>query len=899
MSVKSKLSSTLQHKIPPDLSQAHDLFRKGLYASRINILYILSMTLIPGAFFFDILIFPNQWKSLASIRGVSALVCLGLYLLSKSSQFKDYPVQSTYILNIVVASTIALLTYSTGGLESPYYAGQILIFICIAMIMPFRLLEAFFAGTCIIVLHYGINLLPALVSTDVIQWRYFWNSVYFLSFSFTMILIASVVLENFRVKIFANTEREKIKNAKLEASRRKIDSLLATKNQFLANITHELKTPLSIVIGNADLIMDKAHEVDETFTQNLKIIQQAAFQLVTHVDRLIAVTKADDPEIKLVVDNYDYVGVVRNIFTMFENKARSEGIELRLVCVDKPLVANIDIHRIEEVLNNLLQNAFKFTSKGGTITLTVGSDGQQIVTEVNDTGKGIAADQLTRVFERLYQVDDVLSKQHGGMGIGLYLCKRNIELHGGAINVHSRLGKGSTFRFNLPLHVDQGARVKNLPYKGPERRKRESRRRIDERRMQERKKKFEFQLSLGLDDLAKITHVDNIRDYENRSPAFPSVLIVEDNAGMMKVMIDGLRDEFNLFLATNGYEALEKLRTHGGEISLILSDIMMPGMSGYEFCAEIRKNKAWRHVPLVFVTALLKEEDQLRGYELGATDYITKPYNIRILKEKVAHWISRRQYEMLLQGMSNSLETQLQAASKMKSIILHEIRNPLQVITGAGNCLEIVHQAIPRHAVDQAQKLGKYLNLLQQGIESLGAVLETSQKIDENLLAKRKPEKVATLFEEAVSQTDHLLNGTRIELDVGRADASRVFCDRKVLGQVFVNIIRNAAEAIAERNPPEGGKIVIQARKADAERIGISFRDNGIGMDREVKKKLFRFKFTTKRDGTGVGLHFSKMIVKLHDGEILVDSIEGVGTEFQIFLPLYRKDPAPEPLEVS
>lgn len=876
----------LKYRIPDDLHAKYLLGKKNLIISRINILFVFSITLIPVAIVFDLLIFPEKWTSLALVRGVSALLCLTLYSFSNHEFFRKNPKYIPCLLTVIASTTIAYLTHLTGGMESSYYAGQILIYICLAMIVPFSLFESILTGGSIIAIHYGLNLFPALVSGATIGWPHVWNSVYFLSFSFGMVLFASVILENYRRKIFVSTENEIIRNAKLLESNRKIDELLKTKNLFLTNITHELKTPLSIVIGNADLIMEKAGELDPSIKDNLKIIQQAAFQLTTHVDRLIAVTNADDPDLKLTTDNYDYVGVVKNVYALFRNRALADGIDLQLKCVDKPLVANIDIYRIEEVLNNLIQNAFKFTPKYGSITVSVGSDGQSAITEVHDTGKGIAEDQLPLIFERLYQADDVLSKQHNGMGIGLYLCKRNVEIHGGRIEVRSRVGKGSTFQFTLPLYFDQATTVKNMPYTGPERRKRDRKTVRMERRMEERKKKYEFQFTLGLDDLAAITHVENIQQFENRNPLFPSVLIVEDNPGMIKVMIDGLGDEYNLFLAFNGTEGLRKLNSHPNEISLILTDIMMPEMSGYDFCQRIRQTEEWRHIPLVFVTALLKEDEQLRGYELGATDYIVKPYNIRILKEKVAHWISRRQYELLLRGMSASLEARLNAASKMKSIILHEIRNPLQVITGAGSCLEIIRNTIPQKMVGEAHRLDKYLNLLQKGIESLSAVIDATHKIGDGFISNRKPEPVKTLFDDSMTQMTHLLGSNRIDLDLDAVGEACIFCDRRMLTQVFVNIIRNATEAIVERNPSEGGQIRIQASHVNPKQIKISFRDNGAGMTPQVKQNLFKFKFTTKRDGNGVGLHLSKMIIKLHDGQIHVDSIQGVGTEFHVLLPV-------------
>ena len=888
----------LHYSIPDRFKAPYRDYIAKLYRSRLVVLYLFSITLIPAAVIFDFFIFNDLWQQLLVARIVSMGLCLILLLLSSKTRLKDRPIVMTHVLNIAVTSTIVYLTSLTGGYASSYYAGLMLIFICMAMIAPMGVQGALLAGTTILCIYFGYNLIPPLRGDELIHWPFVWNSIYFLGFTFGMILVASGMVENYRRQLFVRTEEEKIRNRKLESSKRKIDVLMKTKNRFITNITHELKTPLSIVIGNSELALEKAVQLDGSMTSNLEIIKQAAFQLASHVDRIIAVSKADDPELKLVTDNYDYSGVLQNMFNLFKTRAKEEGIEYRLKADAERLVVNIDVLRIEEVLNNLLQNAFKFTDAGGKITVTVGTDGQQVYTEVADTGIGIPEERLDMIFKRLYQADEVLSKRHGGIGIGLYLCKRNVELHGGNLSVHSVAGRGSSFRFALPLFVDQGAEVKNIIYNGLERRQSQNRRDGSERRLTERKKKFEYQLTLGLEDLARMTHIDDIGAYENRSPDLPSILIVEDNPGMIKVITEALRGEYNLFLAENGFEALKKLREHTDKVNLILSDVMMPGMSGFEFCDSVMKNDEWKHIPLVFVTALLKEEDQLKGYALGATDYIVKPYNIKILKEKVAHWISRREYELLLKGFSDSLSIRLKDMSRMKDILLHELRNPLQIIMGAENCLSLMQSSsLVNASPDEKARLNNYLGMLAQGVEALNGVVETTKKIVTRELSFRHPESVEQLFDEALMLCGHVLKGTKVNVNLKQGADKQVLCDKRMLTQVFTNLLRNAGEAIQEIHPQGGGVIDIYAHIEDKEALLLKIADNGKGMASETAKNLFRFKFTTKKDGTGIGLNLSKIIIRLHEGNIWVESQENKGTVFTIELPLYQGEQHHPPLK--
>ncbi|MCF6290643.1 MAG: ATP-binding protein [Desulfobacterales bacterium] len=882
------------HKVPVEFTKSYHRYLQRLFVRRLRILYYFSMTLIPGAFVFDILIFPDSWKVLFKVRILCALVCLFLFFLSSRTRLRNYPSQMCQVLIFVGAVTIGILTHLTGAYQSPYYAGQILIFIGIATVAPWGFDRALLAtGFGIITIHLSLNLLPSLLAHEVIIWPLVWNSIYFLVFTFILVYIASGIFENTRRQIFVTTMQEKIRSRKLRDSKNKIDSLLKNRSRFISNITHELKTPLSIVIGNTELFMEKINSLDASLADQLQVVQRAAFQLSMHVDRIIAVSSADDPDQQLVTENYDYIGIARHIFSLFKARARDGNISFTIKAPPGPLVVNVDIIRTEEILNNLIQNAFKFVEPGDSITVSISSDGHEVFTEVTDTGCGIPDDQLNKVFGRLYQADNVLSKNHGGLGVGLFLCKHNVELHHGKIGVHSKLGKGTSFRFSLPLYIDQAAPVKNQPQEITEDRRGivPQRRTMPDRRFAERAKKFEYQQNLGLDSLAKMAFIDNIDDYENRNPSLPSVLIVEDNGGMMKVIIDALGEEYNLFLATNGHEALDKLETNAGQISLILSDVMMPGMSGFDFCARVMDKEEWQHIPLIFVTALLSEEDQLKGFSLGATDYIVKPYNIKILKEKIAHWISRRQYEMLIRNISSSLEQRVQEAARLKDIVLHEITNPLQLISMANYRLQKQKELLARNNPEQRETIEKNVEMLEHGLQAMYSVMDVARNLEGLQMSSRRPEPMISLFDDAVTQSSGFLKDVKLEVVIDEALAgASIYCEKKMLTQVFVNLLRNSTEAIRERVALDQGVIRITAAPGEKNRVHIMIQDNGAGIPADVIKMLFRFKYTTKKDGTGIGLHFSKMLLKLHEGYIRAESLEGIGTVIHIELPLQIKE---------
>jgi signal transduction histidine kinase len=873
--------------VPEEFSSLYRSHLHKIFVQRLRIGYLLSIVLIPGAFIFDILIFPEEWKALLVGRMVSVGLCLLMFLLFNTTKLKANPSAMGHLLNFVVSATIVYLTSLTGGYESPYYAGLILIFIFLALVFPWGIKDSLAAGLVTIITYYGYNLLPTVLSGSVINSSAVWNSLYFLAFSLLMVVTAAGISEEARRRLFVGSEQEKIRNRKLAESKEQIDALMKTRSRFISNITHELKTPLSIVIGNTELISHAFAGQDEEMERQLRLIRRAAFQLATHVDRIITVSSTEDREFKLKTEFFNYPGVARNVFALFEDSAQERNIRYSFKSPEESLVAALDVVAMEEVLNNLIQNAFKFTPAGGAISVTVGTDGMEIFTEVADTGQGIPADKLESVFERLYQGDDDLARRHAGIGIGLFLVKRNVELHGGQVSVHSRVGSGSVFRFTLPLFVDQTVFIKNPAFDGEDRRTGETRRNQKDRRARERLSAFEYQKVLGIDDLAQTAYVGNLADQENCKPTLPTILIVEDNPGMMKVTADALFEDYNLFLAKDAFEALDKLHDHHQGIALILSDVMMPAMDGFDFCSRVMADKRYEHIPIIFVTALMDEKEQLKGYEAGATDYIVKPYNMRILKEKVAHWISRRQYEMLLHEMSSSVEPRLEELSRYKDVVVHEINNPLQVISIADAALQGLSALSYREAPKKDEEIRRYISQVHDGVEAIKSVLETSLDLQGGEIPVKQEEPLSALIDDAVEQSRHFLGRAQgLNANLGAAGSARVLCDRKMLTRVFVNLIRNAAEAISGKDDGRGGEIAVSAGNAGKGFVAVRIEDNGVGIARQERDRLFQFRYTTKKDGSGVGLHVVKTILRLHEGTIAVESEPGVGSTFIIRLPV-------------
>jgi signal transduction histidine kinase len=450
-----------------------------------------------------------------------------------------------------------------------------------------------------------------------------------------------------------------------------------------------------------------------------------------------------------------------------------------------------------------------------------------------------------------------------------------VQRLGGEIDVFSKTGKGTTIRFSLPLYPDQFAIVKNTPTEHPERRSG-----IDRRQLS-RVKLIQDQIEKGaLDENLPF----DISQFENKDPQKPSILICEDNYGQLNLLIEGLKHDYNLFIAVNGRDGFDKLTRNSQRISLILSDVRMPEMDGLEFCRLVFSNDSFKHLPFIFLTAYTDDNEQLTGLSYGATDYLQKPFNRSILTEKINHWLSRRKDEQLLENLVNTLEKKNQEICKLRSIISHEIRNPLVVLNGVHYKLTKLKAVYYEHADEKEKHFWDSVDHIYNEIVSINGVLK-SAKIIESGIANTTLNAigVSAILDNAIRETSHLTQSIEVTIINQLHSDTTVLCDCQLITQVFVNLIRNAKEAI-EENGGSNGLITITTSNDD-ETGHFDISDTGTGIPDESLENLYQYHYTTKKDGTGIGLYFSKRILNVHGGDIKVQSIAGKGTTFTVLLP--------------
>ncbi|MBN2365375.1 MAG: response regulator [Calditrichaeota bacterium] len=474
------------------------------------------------------------------------------------------------------------------------------------------------------------------------SWAY---TVYILLIGLTIAVTWRAQLRRLRMK-----HQLEIKHLQAE----KLQEIDRAKSRFFANISHEFRTPLTLLLGPLEKML--SWTTDEKSRENLNVMQRSAYRLHRLIDQLLDLSKLEAGKMKLQAQELELSEFLKPLVYNFTSWAESKKIELKFIPPSDPVRVYVDPEMMEKVVNNLLSNALKFTPSGGRIEVSVfnppvsplpsghrtgmhkggnkGGSGKKIVIRVSDTGPGISPDKLNRIFDRFYQTDDSISRIHEGTGIGLALTKELVELHHGTIDVQSEVGQGSVFTIQLPLgkeHLkgeeiaDQEIREKKIPGKQT----------VDV--------KAEETVSAVRSEERDRVSVDTARSgnsEQDEDKKLPGVLIVEDNTDMQKYIKDYLEEDYRIITALDGKEGFEKAIK--GNMDLIISDVMMPVMDGFDFCKKLKSDQRTSHIPVILLTAKADMESKLEGLELGADDYISKPFEVKELQVRVKNLIMHR-----------------------------------------------------------------------------------------------------------------------------------------------------------------------------------------------------------------------------------------------------------------
>lgn len=396
-------------------------------------------------------------------------------------------------------------------------------------------------------------------------------------------------------------QQERTEKQRQLMERQKIEQITEMKLQFFTNISHDLRTPLTLIISPLEHIMKKLEEgsTPENMMAQLKNVYKNAQLLLKEVSALLDFRRLDAGGETLNLQSGDIVDHLNSILVSFGDYAEERGIHLSFEHDMDSFMMDYDREKMNKVVYNLFSNALKFTPSGGSVTLALHIDGDNAIISVADTGKGIPDSDKPNIFKRFYQSGSNDSSQTGS-GIGLHIASDYVQLHKGTISVSDNQPVGSIFTVTLPVERA------NMPN-------------------------------------GSAADEEALTETSNEAPAdvLKTILVVDDNQDMLSFVSSCMKESFNVFTASDGAAALEIL--HREQVNLIISDVMMPGIDGFELCKRVKSDITLSHIPIILLTARTTDVSRIEGLQLGADDYLTKPFNVEVLRLRVHKFIDWEQ----------------------------------------------------------------------------------------------------------------------------------------------------------------------------------------------------------------------------------------------------------------
>jgi signal transduction histidine kinase/DNA-binding response OmpR family regulator len=435
----------------------------------------------------------------------------------------------------------------------------------------------------------------------------------------------------------------------IRSEQRRMEELDRIKSNFFANISHEFRTPLTLMMGPLQEVLNNTD--DPKKRRLLEMSRRNAVRQLQLVNQLLDLSKLDAGKMELQAGQEDFIPFLKGVAHAYQSLAAQKNIALKIVCPEGAMPLYFNRDKMEIICYNLLSNAFKFTPSGGQVSVVLKKKKGRAVVTVSDTGAGIAAQKLPHIFDRFFQADARKNEEPAGSGIGLALVRELVELHGGAIAVASQEGQGTSFTLEFPLGKDHLPPVAVTAPPSP-------------------------RPAISLPEFLPPVPPDPAPEVLPSEPAAdgaPHLLIVEDNTDVRAFIRLRLESSFRVTEATHGQEGIEMAIDLMPD--LIISDVMMPGKNGYEVCQTLKTDLRTCHIPIILLTAKAAQTEKLEGLETGADDYLTKPFDSvelevralnlvrlrRQLRERFASSVSLRPSEVTTNSLDQTfLENALQ-----------------------------------------------------------------------------------------------------------------------------------------------------------------------------------------------------------------------------------------------
>ncbi|MGB5694368.1 MAG: ATP-binding protein [Polyangiales bacterium] len=632
----------------PDAPSFDDLRRRtniqGLRAASVVAFVVVSSFAVVEYY-----VVPEHFSLLQGFRAICLLVLAVVAVLAfRDEAWTRHHVDALTVGAFLICGWYSIILMSLHqGYHSDFFLTLVFIIVGVGAVTLWPLKTA----VLYVVLIFASFLVPLLFGVVDLKSR---NAfIIHLGFLFGMAII-SVVAQQLRYRIqqreFETNRSLELTKVSLEYAYEQLKTLDQLKTDFFANVSHELRTPLTLSLGPLESLLKKEHPPDEE--QHLQALHRNQLRLLRVINQLLDLAKIESGAMQAEFSKEDVVELVSDIVGEVEDAAQTKGLKIVMAAPPGPRWLYIDREKFEQVILNLLSNAFKFTNPGGRIVVSVSEAEESTEILVSDTGVGIPENKLWMIFDRFAQADTSETRQYPGTGIGLALVQSYVELHGGTIDVKSELGEGTTFRVSMPTgkaHLPPG-HVQDSP-RGARARGSEAPRRAA----------FRFELEeaserepppdpapQGTADFGSaVEESDWLPTPLDLGGAKARVLVVDDTPDMRRYLSSLLSVDYDVRTARDGADGLRQTREWDPD--LVVSDIMMPVMSGADMCKAIKRGGGrLSRTPVVLVTARAGEETKLRGLDYGADDYLLKPFLQDELLLRVRNLVIKRRQERAL-----------------------------------------------------------------------------------------------------------------------------------------------------------------------------------------------------------------------------------------------------------
>lgn len=645
-------------------------------------------------------------------------------------------------------------------------------------------------------------------------------------------------------KVDERTTELRETSERLSETLARVEALSRAKTEFFSNVSHDLRTPLTLLAGPLDEMV-AGREPPGGTKAAIDAMHRNTKRLLGLINQLLDLSKFDAGKMELHRAPVNLGELAENVLQAFRPAAQTKQISLTLQVPGNMAVCALDPAWIESIFANLVSNALRFVGEGGLIAVCISDLGSEIKIAVEDNGSGISAAELPHIFERFAQAGQYRARR-GGTGIGLALVREAARLHGGEVSVKSELGKSTLFEISLPrVSCDALSLAPVLSMRATD---------VSGRTSE--------LLTESSQDAGEANRTGPTLDA-------PLVLVVEDHSDTRQFVADVLAAQYRVQAAADGAQGLAmafELRPDA-----IVSDVDMPEMDGLTLCRALRGDERTRTTPILLLTAMGDPSSVMAGFHAGADDYLPKPFHGRELLARIGVHIRLRQLVGEIAHKERLAILGVTAAS-----VAHQVRNPLNAILSG---LQGIRKRYPdidpasREMIDVMTECG-------HRIEEITNDLMNVSRLDRAVQGRwRAADGLSTCVRLIKSRAP-----TGVDLNFSVEEDAEIEGRPGDLNQVFLNLLDNALRAVGDH-----GRIDVTAERGDGALV-VMVADSGPGVEPGMEDRIFSPFVTTRTagEGTGLGLSISKQVVEQHGGEISVSRSDLGGAVFCVRIPIVK-----------